>query len=82
MQTDIGQRVSIEFIERFQLEQSTNCTKDYVEIIDYKNEAWVSLGRKCGREIEKTINSTGNKIKILFRSDNDSNGFGFKVCRI
>jgi len=30
-----GNKVSLQFIERFSLEQSVNCTKDYIQVIFY-----------------------------------------------
>jgi len=32
-----GYRVNLQFVERFNLEQSVNCTKDYVQVRNYVN---------------------------------------------
>lgn len=47
--------------------------------MDWKNEQWTSLGRVCGRETPKPFNSTGNKMRVLFRSNDKINGRGFKA---
>uniref|UniRef100_A0A2H8TEF1 Cubilin n=1 Tax=Melanaphis sacchari TaxID=742174 RepID=A0A2H8TEF1_9HEMI len=75
-----GNKVSLQFVERFNLEQSVNCTKDYVQIFDFINDKWEPLGnRLCGREIPPTFNSTEAKLKVRFRTDNDIQGDGFKA---
>ncbi|XP_049840781.1 cubilin-like [Schistocerca gregaria] len=74
-----GYHVNLTFIERFQLENSTNCQKDYVEVFDYVALQWLSLGRICGRAGLQQFNSTGNRMRILFRSDDATNGDGFKA---
>lgn len=33
-----GNKISLKFIERFSLEQSVNCTKDYVQVRRYTQE--------------------------------------------
>ncbi|XP_077300380.1 cubilin homolog [Arctopsyche grandis] len=75
---DIGFRVSLYFGDRFAIETSTNCSKDFVEVFDFQEKSWISMGRFCGRELPGTFNATSNKMKILFRSDSSINGDGFK----
>ncbi|XP_049840768.1 cubilin-like [Schistocerca gregaria] len=74
-----GYHVNLIFIERFQLENSTNCQKDYVEVFDYGASQWLSLGRLCGRAGHQQFSSTGNRMRVLFRSDDATNGDGFKA---
>lgn len=35
-----GNKISLKFIERFSLEQSVNCTKDYVQVRRYIHTRW------------------------------------------
>jgi cubilin len=49
------------------------------KVFDFTDGAWKTLGRTCGREIPKPFNSTGNRMKVLFRSDNKTTGDGFLV---
>jgi hypothetical protein len=48
-------------------------------VFDFTDGAWNTLGRTCGREIPRPFNSTGNRMKVLFRSDNKTTGDGFLV---
>ncbi|XP_077301904.1 cubilin-like [Arctopsyche grandis] len=74
-----GFRVSLNFIDRFAIEKSPNCSKDFVEIFDLIHKNWISMGKFCGREISGPFNSTSNKMKVIFRSDSSINGDGFKA---
>lgn len=64
-----GFHVGLAFVNRFMLETSVNCTKDYVEIFDRIGDTWKSTGRFCGRDIPPNQNSTGTEMKVLFHSD-------------
>ncbi|XP_050435751.1 cubilin [Adelges cooleyi] len=75
-----GNRISLTFVDRFNVEQSKNCTKDFVQVYDLVDGDWVPLGnRLCGRQVPPTINSTGTKIKVRFRSDSEITAEGFKA---
>ncbi|XP_022177373.1 cubilin-like [Myzus persicae] len=75
-----GNKVSLQFVERFNLEQSVNCTKDYVQVFDFDNDHWKPLGnRLCGRQIPPTFSSSETKLKIRIRTDDDIQGDGFKA---
>ncbi|KAL5234243.1 hypothetical protein ACI65C_001653 [Semiaphis heraclei] len=75
-----GNKVSLQFVERFNLEQSVNCTKDYVQVFDFVDDQWVPIGnRLCGRQIPPTFNSSGTKLQIRIRTDDDIQGDGFKA---
>ena len=79
LRSDAGYHIGLTFITRFQIEQSDNCKNDFVEIWDWRNDEWFSLGKKCGREIPESINGTSNRMKILFRSNERIGGKGFSV---
>ncbi|XP_029345465.1 cubilin isoform X2 [Acyrthosiphon pisum] len=75
-----GNRVSLQFVERFNLEQSVNCTKDYIQVFNLINNNWMPLGsRLCGRQIPPQFTSSETKLKIRLRTDSDIQGDGFKV---
>lgn len=76
---DTGFRVSLRFTGRFFIEESVNCTKDYVEIHDFADGQWKQIGRFCGRDTPKPINSTYNRMKVIFRSDESISGDGFNA---
>lgn len=47
--------------------------------MDWKNETWYSLGRFCGKQFPPTITTSGESMKILFRSNSAHQGDGFRV---
>ncbi|CRL00998.1 CLUMA_CG014207, isoform A [Clunio marinus] len=79
IQTSEGYHIGLTFQDRFFIEDSPNCTKDYVEIHDFVNNDWQVLGRKCGRELPQPFNSTSNKMRVIFRSDSSTQGDGFSA---
>lgn len=81
LRTEMGYHIGLIFMSRFQIEESDGCANDFVEIWDWRDDQWVSLGKKCGRTFPQMVNSTGYKMKILFRSNGQSTGTGFRVTR-
>ncbi|XP_050497170.1 cubilin-like [Diabrotica virgifera virgifera] len=79
IESEPGYHIKLNFVERFFIEQSTNCTKDYVEIWSWDLDHWTSLGRKCGRDTPTSLQSKGERMKILFRSNEETAGAGFKA---
>lgn len=49
--------------------------------MDWKNETWHSLGRFCGKQFPPTITTSGETMKVLFRSNSVHQGDGFRVRR-
>lgn len=74
-----GTQIGLAFVDRFFIEDSENCTKDYVEAFDYYKSEWRSLGRRCGRHMPAPFNSTSEKMKVIFRTDASGNGDGFSA---
>ncbi|XP_055295203.1 cubilin homolog [Sitodiplosis mosellana] len=72
-----GYHVGLTFINRFMIETSTNCTKDYVKVFNKVNGEFKEIKRLCGRETPQFLNSTGREMKVLFRTDGDGDGDGF-----
>ena len=79
IRSDPGYHIGLIFNGRFFIEESDNCTKDSVEVFDFVDHEWISLGKRCGRDVPKPFNSTSDKMKIVFRSDNTSNADGFSA---
>ncbi|XP_068906568.1 cubilin-like isoform X2 [Tenebrio molitor] len=79
LRSDDGYHLGLIFTNRFQIEQSENCENDFLEIWDWKDNGWVSLGKKCGRDVPNTLNSTSNRVKLLFRSNEKITGKGFRI---
>ncbi|XP_071443305.1 cubilin [Hetaerina americana] len=74
-----GYHIGLTIVDRFQLEGGKNCSQDFVEVFNFGNDTWTSLGRVCGRDLHAPFNSTGNRMKVLFRSNNSTRGDGFKA---
>uniref|UniRef100_A0A182SCN5 CUB domain-containing protein n=1 Tax=Anopheles maculatus TaxID=74869 RepID=A0A182SCN5_9DIPT len=80
LQANAGSHIGARFINRFNLEKSPNCTKDYVELFDQRrNWEWVSLGRVCGKDVPPYFNSSGTMMKVVFRTDDTREADGFTI---
>ncbi|XP_034244978.1 cubilin [Thrips palmi] len=80
-----GYRVSLRFVERFNIQQRDNCTGDHLEVVDYDEEAaaWRSVRRLCGRTPladGETLLSSGARLRLIFRSDGSGSAEGFKAA--
>lgn len=76
---NLGNRISLTFIDRFVVEDRLNCSKDVVIIYDWKDDDYNEIARVCGRQIPKPFNSTYNKMKVVLRTDDTTNMDGFKA---
>lgn len=72
-----GYHIGLNFANRFMLETSSSCTKDYVKVFDKVDGQFRELGRFCGRNKPPTLNSTGQEMKLVFHTDGDGDGDGF-----
>lgn len=72
-----GYHVGLIFTNRFMIETSNNCTKDYVKVLDKVDGEFRELKRLCGRETPQYVNSTGREMKVVFHTDGDGDGDGF-----
>lgn len=79
IRAETGYHIGLVFTGRLNIEKSDGCTKDYVEMFDYKNDDWISLGRVCGRDPQPPYNSTSERMKVVFRTDNSSTADGFTL---
>ena len=66
--------------ERVDLEWTSGCTADYVEVLDGSTGYSRSKGRFCGSTIPQDVLSTGRYMRVRFRSDSVfSDNLGFKA---
>ncbi|KAK3106693.1 hypothetical protein FSP39_025319 [Pinctada imbricata] len=63
----------------FIIEDSDNCTKDYVEIFDGGSESAPSMGRYCGKMDEFSLTSSGPQLLLRFKTDHSVNQEGFRA---
>ncbi|XP_053948471.1 cubilin homolog [Anastrepha ludens] len=77
--TDPGFHIGLYFTERFFIESSKDCTKDYLLVQQRTtvNGTWQDLGRYCGREPPQSVNSTTTEMRLIFRTDAETVGDGF-----
>ena len=73
-----GNTIEVSFTD-MDLEQSTNCSYDFVEVRDGSYLTSPLLGRYCGSIKPALIRSTSNHIRILFRSDGNQVSKGFRL---
>lgn len=75
--TSQGSRISISFTD-LDLERTTSCRDDYIQIFDGRDQNSASLGRHCTMS-NKLVNiqTTSNVAFIKFRSDYYNTGKGF-----
>ncbi|CAK9795155.1 Cubn [Anthophora quadrimaculata] len=83
---DNGFHVGLVFVDRFNLETSNNCEKDYVQAFDWVTQTsessrgiWRDLGKVCGRNTPLPFNSTGNRMKVIFHANEAVQGDGFRA---
>ncbi|CAH1249111.1 BMP1 [Branchiostoma lanceolatum] len=74
-----GHGIRLEFVE-FQLEDSRNCSFDYLEIFHGTDDGEAKLqGRYCGHAVPTEVYSLGPFVQLHFQSDESVVGKGFKV---
>ena len=73
--------MSIEFLQRFDIEKSINCTNDYLVIEEKESEnKWRQLGdRICGIQLPEIIRTSSNVARIRFKTNNNVTGDGFQI---
>uniref|UniRef100_A0A1A9WD06 Cubilin n=1 Tax=Glossina brevipalpis TaxID=37001 RepID=A0A1A9WD06_9MUSC len=74
-----GYYFKLNFNGRFFIEDSVNCTKDYLEIQRFAEGLWLPEIRLCGREVYSQYNLTANEIQIIFHTDKAITGDGFTL---
>ncbi|XP_059827436.1 cubilin [Hypanus sabinus] len=72
-----GHYLTITF-EVFNVENATNCTKDFVEIREH-NASGRLLGRNCGNTLPRTMETSDSFAYVVFSSDASVNDTGFSL---
>ncbi|CAL4090336.1 unnamed protein product, partial [Meganyctiphanes norvegica] len=82
-----GYHIRLTFLQRFDLETSSGCENDFVQVLQSTEVHslgpvhWLAGQKLCGKQLPSPIISSGNKVKVLFRSnDNNHQGAGFKMA--
>ncbi|KAI4498132.1 hypothetical protein M0802_006618 [Mischocyttarus mexicanus] len=73
-----GEKIKIAW-HKFDLEESTSCHYDAVEIYDGDSTNSPLIGRYCGTSMPPTIKSTSNIVVIVFMSDWSYESEGFSL---
>ncbi|KAH8274197.1 hypothetical protein KR018_002473, partial [Drosophila ironensis] len=81
VEAEPGYRIGLSFQNRFYIEDSPGCVKDYLLVQQRQdvNSNWTDIRRICGREPPDHINSTMPYMRLIFRSDGDVVGDGFEA---
>ncbi|XP_078371203.1 uncharacterized protein LOC144654853 isoform X2 [Oculina patagonica] len=67
-------------LEEFHLEKDKKCFYDYMEFFDGDTEEHLQIGNRfCGRNFPQTVESTGQKLLVVFNADKSENYKGFRA---
>ncbi|KAJ7371750.1 hypothetical protein OS493_023088 [Desmophyllum pertusum] len=66
-------------LEEFHLEKDKKCFYDYMEFFDGDTANHQIGDRLCGRQGPRTIESSGQKLRIVFNADKSENFSGFRA---
>lgn len=61
------------------IEESVNCTKDQLTIMNGKDETALSMGSYCGDKVPATMQSSTRIVTVKFASDSAVNKQGFSL---
>ncbi|KAM8971861.1 ovochymase-1 [Pelodytes ibericus] len=73
-----GKTVKLQ-ISDLSLEESTNCTWDYLRILDGPNNVSSLLVSLCGHKTDLTVQSSGSYLTVQFHSDKSLGSRGFRI---
>lgn len=78
IQAKNGHHISLNFTDRFFIEDSSDCTKDFLLVQDMVENKWTNLTKLCGRSSPSSIiESSGSNMRLVFRSDSENIADGF-----
>lgn len=75
---DDESQIAISFNE-FELENSAECSADYVIVKDGVSENSEVLGKYCGTAVPMHLLSSGNVLSVTFRTDSVRSAKGFEI---
>ena len=67
----------LEFLLQSKFTENNECTYDFVEVFDGRNQDSLSLGRFCGNSTPPTITSSSNEMMVKFVADHTISSTGF-----
>ncbi|XP_061178089.1 cubilin-like [Saccostrea echinata] len=73
---DVGLRIRVTF-NSIDMESIANCYYDFIKFLDGPEADSVEIGRFCGTSVPSPFMSTGNVMRVEFRTDFSSSGQGF-----
>lgn len=76
---DINKAIRIQFTGSFNIQSSTNCANDYLEIRDGFGPTAPLVGRFCGSSAPSDITLSGNQAYVIFHTDDSVTGSGFRM---
>ncbi|XP_053208270.1 cubilin-like [Panonychus citri] len=84
LEVDPMSQLNLTFVNRFEIEDSVNCSKDYLDINEWRNNSWHHFGRYCGYNSPGSIIFKENRGQLIFHSDGDDrrgDGFDYIVTK-
>ncbi|XP_064643493.1 cubilin-like [Lineus longissimus] len=78
LQSTIGNTLNVSF-SHFDLEETSQCTSDYLQVFDGTDTRANSLGKFCGNQLPPNMASTNRYFLIKFISDYSLAGTGFRL---
>jgi len=80
IQVPSGYQVSVTYVDT-DIEPSSRCVKDYIELQNGVSSTSPSLHKYCARALpgQITYKSSGNSMRVHFKTDGDGTGRGFKL---
>ncbi|XP_068604308.1 cubilin [Brachionichthys hirsutus] len=78
LHTDMNKILHITF-PFFDLEDSTNCIYDFLQVHDGESPSALIIGKYCGQNSPQEIHSSHNSLYFWFHSDHSINAGGFTV---
>lgn len=80
IQVTVGHRVTVTY-DDVDIEPSSRCVKDYIELLNGASPTSPSLHKYCGRNLpaHATYISSSNAMRVRFKTDSSGNGRGFRL---
>ncbi|XP_071514687.1 cubilin-like [Panulirus ornatus] len=86
IESSTGYHIVLTFTDRFDIETSDNCQNDYIQEIHSQQSGrlgspleWVAGEKYCGKQLPQPIVARGSRVRLLFHSNEDVQGHGFKA---
>ncbi|XP_063696850.1 cubilin homolog [Culicoides brevitarsis] len=74
-----GEAITLSFMSHFDLYRASDCSQEYIEVLDGGSERANVIDRFCGNRPPNPITSTSNRLRIKFFTDIDEPRSGFEA---